>query len=293
MGISNSYPTELNYRKTFSKAKRYILKRLRGMIVTIDELTSQLKKEAEIFNQSEPLASPMLKEQILSRNSFQEMLKVTLACGLAGEVIDRLKLESLIGTCFDKYPEILEQAKKDLCATVLRDPACLGHLEPLLFFKGFQGLQAYRIAHALWKSGQKFTAKMFQSIISRKFGMDIHPAAQIGSGILFDHATNIVIGETAIIGNNVSILHGVTLGGTGNESGDRHPKVGNGVMLGAHAQLLGNIFIGDGAKIGAGAVVLSDVPAHTTFAGVPAIEVGHPKDEMPSFNMQQDFTQDA
>jgi serine O-acetyltransferase len=260
--------------------------------VTIDELTQQLKQEAENFNKNEPLASPMLKEQILSRDSFAEMLGVTLACGLAGEVIDRNKLESLIKSCFEQFPDILEQAKKDLCATVLRDPACLGYLEPLLFFKGFQGLQAYRIAHALWENGKRFTAKMFQSIISRKFGMDIHPAATIGSGLLIDHATNIVIGETAIIGNNVSILHGVTLGGTGNECGDRHPKIGNGVMLGAHAQLLGNIKIGDGAKIGAGAVVLGDVPAHTTFAGVPAVEVGHPKDEMPSFNMQQDFTQD-
>ena len=136
------------------------------------------------------------------------------------------------------------------------------------------------------------TAKMLQSIISRKFGMDIHPAAKIGRGLLIDHATNIVIGETAVVGNNVSFLHGVTLGGTGNEVGDRHPKIGNGVMLGAHAQLLGNIHIGDGAKIGAGAVVLGDVPAHTTYAGVPAVQVGHPHDDMPSFNMQQDFTQD-
>lgn len=261
--------------------------------MTIEELTIRLKQEAESFNQNEPFASPMLQEQILLKDSFKEMLTVTLACGLAGEIINREKLETLINSCFEKFPEILEYAKKDLVATVLRDPACLGYLEPLLFFKGFQGLQAYRIAHALWKNNERFTAKMFQSIISRKFGMDIHPAAQIGHGLLIDHATNIVIGETAVIGKNVSILHGVTLGGTGNECGDRHPKVGDGVMLGAHAQLLGNIHIGDGAKIGAGAVVLGDVPSHTTFAGVPAVEVGHPKDEMPSFNMQQDFTQDA
>ena len=119
------------------------------------------------------------------------------------------------------------------------------------------------------------------------------PAAKIGHGLLIDHATNIVIGETAVVGNNVSFLHGVTLGGTGNEVGDRHPKIGNGVMLGAHAQLLGNIHIGDCAKIGAGAVVLTDVPPHTTYAGVPAVEVGHPDDETPSFNMQQDFTRDC
>lgn len=261
--------------------------------MNIEELSLRLKQEAEELGQIEPFALPMLEAQILSKNSFKEMLGETLACGLAGEIIDRSKLESLCNTCFEKYPEIIEQAKKDLTATVLRDPACQGYLEPLLFFKGFQGLQAYRIAHALWNDGKRFSAKMFQSIISRKFGMDIHPAAKIGHGLLVDHATNIVVGETAVIGNNVSILHGVTLGGTGNETGDRHPKVGNGVMLGAHAQLLGNIQIGDGAKVGAGAVVLSDVPAHTTFAGVPAVEIGHPKDEMPSLNMQQDFTQDA
>ena len=176
---------------------------------------------------------------------------------------------------------------------MLRDPACTGYLEPLLLFKGFQGLQAYRVAHVLWEEDRQFPAKMLQNIISRKFGMDFHPAAKIGHGILVDHATNIVIGETAVVGNNVSFLHGVTLGGTGNEVGDRHPKIGNGVMLGAHAQLLGNIHIGDCAKIGAGAVVLTDVPPHTTYAGVPAVEVGHPDDETPSFNMQQDFTRDC
>ena len=163
----------------------------------------------------------------------------------------------------------------------------------MLFFKGFQGLQAYRVAHALWCENRPFPAKMLQSIISRKFGMDIHPAARIGHGLLVDHATNIVIGETAVVGNNVSILHGVTLGGTGNEIGDRHPKVESGDMLGAHAQLLGNIRIGSGAKVGAGAVVVNDVVPHTTVAGVPAVQVGHPHDEMPSFNMQQDFTRDA
>lgn len=261
--------------------------------MNIVDIEKSIREEALQLVQKEPLSVLMLNEQILCRADFAEMLGVTLSCQLAGEVIDRAELEKMFGTLYKKYPELLMSAAKDLHATVLRDPACTSYLEPLLFFKGFQGLQAFRAAHILWAEGRTFPAKMLQSIISRKFGMDIHPAATIGYGILVDHATNIVIGETATVGNNVSFLHGVTLGGTGNEVGDRHPKVGNGVMLGAHAQLLGNIHIGDGAKIGAGAVVVGDVPAHTTYAGVPAVQVGRPHDEMPSFNMEQDFTRDA
>lgn len=258
----------------------------------VEEMEKRLREEALELVKNEPLSKLMLEEQVLSRKSFAEMLSVTLACQLAGEVIDRMELEKMFDALYVKYPELLVSACKDLNATVLRDPACTSYLEPLLF-KGYQGLQAYRVAHALWEENRHFPAKMLQNIISRKFGMDFHPAAKIGHGLLIDHATNIVIGETATVGNNVSFLHGVTLGGTGNEVGDRHPKIGDGVMLGAHAQLLGNIHIGDGAKIGAGAVVLCDVPPHTTYAGVPAVEVGHPHDDMPSFNMQQDFTQDA
>ena len=261
--------------------------------MTIDEVEKTLREEASKLVEREPLSRLMLEEQVLNRKDFADMLSVTLACQLAGEVMDRSELEKMFGELQAKYPELVTCAVKDLHATVLRDAACTSYLEPLLFFKGFQGLQAYRVAHVLWEEGRPFPAKMLQSISSRKFGMDIHPAAKIGYGLLIDHATNLVIGETAIVGNNVSFLHGVTLGGTGNEVGDRHPKIGNGVMLGAHAQLLGNIHIGDCAKIGAGAVVLSDVPPHTTYAGVPAVEVGHPGDETPSFNMQQDFTRDC
>ena len=261
--------------------------------MTVEEMEQQLRKEALELVKAEPLSKLMLEEQILNRQNFADMLAVTLACQLAGEVIDRTELEKMFSHLYEKYPELLTYAVEDLSATVKRDPACTSYLEPLLLFKGFQGLQAYRVAHALWCENRHFPAKMLQNIISRKFGMDFHPAAKIGYGLLIDHATNIVIGETATVGNNVSFLHGVTLGGTGNEVGDRHPKIGDGVMLGAHAQLLGNIHIGDGAKIGAGAVVLCDVPPHTTYAGVPAVEVGHPQDEMPSFNMQQDFTRDA
>jgi serine O-acetyltransferase len=184
-------------------------------------------------------------------------------------------------------------AALDLQAVIDRDPACNSLLEPFLFFKGFQALQAHRIAHELWKKDRRLPSLLLQSIVSQKLAVDIHPAAQIGHGILLDHATGIVVGETATIGNNVSILHGVTLGGNGKDKGDRHPKVGDGVMIGAHAQLLGNIHIGKGAKVGSGAVVVDNVPAHITVAGVPAVRVGRAAENMPALEMNQNFTTDA
>ena len=261
--------------------------------MTISEIEKELIKAAKELVSKEALSTNILNQQILSKSSFGEMLAATLAQLLGGDLVSKKDLEVLFLTQFRKYPSILTNAASDLEATKMRDPACSNILDPVLFFKGFQGLQAYRTAHTLWNEKRTFPAKMLQSIISQKFGMDLHPAAKIGCGILIDHATNIVVGETAKIGNNVSIFHGVTLGGSGNETGDRHPKIGDGVMLGAHAQLLGNIRIGRGAKIGAGAVVLKNVPPHTTFAGVPAVQVGHPENDMPSLEMQQDFTLDS
>ena len=218
---------------------------------------------------------------------------MSLSRKLASSLLSRSQLEILFLSTYKENPCVVEDSATDLLATLERDPACKSYLEPLLFFKGYQAVQAYRIAHVLWKNERYFLAEMLQSLISQKFAVDIHPAAKIGRGILLDHATGLVVGETARIGNNVSILHGVTLGGTGNETGDRHPKVSDGVMIGAHAQLLGNIHIGKGAKVGAGAVVLEDVPPHVTVAGVPAVKVGHPDTALPSLEMQQDFTRDT
>lgn len=257
------------------------------------DLFSALVKEALALASEEPLLKSVLDEQIVFRHSFAEVQATMLSRKLESALLSRTQLETLFLSTYRENPSIVEDSTKDLLATIERDPACRSVLEPLLFFKGFQAIQAYRIAHALWKSGRFFLAKMLQSLISQKFAVDIHPAAKIGHGILLDHATGLVVGETAKIGNNVSILHGVTLGGTGNETGDRHPKIGDGVMLGAHAQLLGNIHIGKGAKVGAGAVVLSDVPPHVTVAGVPAVKVGHPDTALPSLEMQQDFTRDV
>jgi serine O-acetyltransferase len=163
---------------------------------------------------------------------------------------------------------------------------------PFLYFKGFQALQSYRASHWLWNQDRKPLALYLQSRISEAFDVDIHPAARIGKGILIDHGTGVVIGETAVVGDNVSMLHEVTLGGTGKESGDRHPKVGHGVLIGAGAKILGNIRIGDGSKIAAGSIVLDEVPAHTTVAGIPAKPVGRPKSVEPALLMDQSVEHD-
>jgi serine O-acetyltransferase len=180
-------------------------------------------------------------------------------------------------------------AQHDLLAIRERDPAAASLLVPFLFFKGFQALQAWRVAHHLWNTQRKTMAFYLQSLIARAYSVDIHPAARIGKGIMFDHAHGIVIGETAVIEDKVSMLHNVTLGGTGKESGDRHPKIRSGVMVGAGATILGNIDIGEGARIAAGSVVLEDVPPHMTVAGVPAKIVGKAGCARPAEEMDQMF----
>jgi serine O-acetyltransferase len=189
-------------------------------------------------------------------------------------------------------PALGESFRADLMAVAKRDPACRRLIEPLLYFKGFHALETYRIAHSLWEAGRKDFALYLQSLTSRFLQVDIHPAAIIGKGIMFDHATGIVIGETAKIGDNCSLLHGVTLGGTGNEKGDRHPKIGRGVMIGAGAKILGNIKVGDCARVAAGSVVLTDVASRRTVAGVPAREIGFAGCEEPALAMDQMFKGD-
>jgi serine O-acetyltransferase len=166
-----------------------------------------------------------------------------------------------------------------------RDAACNKYSTPLLYFKGYQAIQAYRVAHYYWKRDRHDLALFLQSRISEVFGVDIHPAARIGRGILLDHATSVVIGETAVVEDNVSMLHEVTLGGTGKETGDRHPKVRQGVLIAAGAKILGNVEIGEGAKVGCGAVVLENVAPHTTVVGVPARPVGITLSHSPALDM--------
>jgi serine O-acetyltransferase len=168
-----------------------------------------------------------------------------------------------------------------------RDPACHRFLQPILFFKGYQAVQAYRIGHWLWQAGRIDLSYFVQMRVSEVFGVDIHPAARVGKGIMIDHAHSIVIGETAVVGDNVSMLHSVTLGGTGKEDGDRHPKIGDGVLIGAGAKVLGNIHVGHCSRIAAGSVVLEDVPPNSTVAGVPARVVGKAGCAQPALTMDQ------
>jgi serine O-acetyltransferase len=196
-----------------------------------------------------------------------------------------MSLRDICEEAYEKDPTLVEIAEADLKAVFERDPACKGYVQPFLFFKGFLALQTQRVAHWLWGEERETLAFYLQSRMSELFQVDIHPATRIGRGVFIDHGTGIVIGETAVIGDDVSMLQGVTLGGTGAERGDRHPKIGKGVLLGAGAKVLGNLKIGDYAKIASGSVVLRDVPAGCTAAGVPARLVNCPTCEEPARSM--------
>lgn len=239
------------------------------------------------------------QEPILSNYYFSSILcHDSIEAALANHLSMKMSYSSLpSGTLFDLFvgvliddQEIVRAVKDDLRAVKERDPACISYVHCFLNFKGFLACQAHRIAHKLWSQGRKTLALLIQNRVSEVFALDIHPGAKIGRGILLDHATGVVIGETAVIGDNVSILHNVTLGGTGKASGDRHPKIGDGVLIGAGTCVLGNVKIGDGAKIGAGSVVLKEVPARTTAVGNPARLLGRKLNKTPSLTM--DHTSD-
>jgi serine O-acetyltransferase len=254
-----------------------------------DPIWTAIRAEAWSEEEREPLLRKYLRETILKSKQLEDALGLHLAAKLATESVYPMILKALIDHTWKESAEIGRAIRADLQAIRDRDPASRGFLTPFLYFKGFHALQAYRVAHWYWNQGRLLLAVHLQSRISEVFGVDIHPAARIGSGILIDHGTGIVIGETTVIEDNVSLLHEVTLGGTGKEVGDRHPKVRHGVLIGAGAKVLGNIEIGVGAKIGAGSVVLDTVPAHRTVAGVPARIVGRTEVEAPALEMDQQF----
>ncbi len=233
----------------------------------------------------EPALGPMLIEVFVRRDSLEDALSMRLARKLAYHSTPESQLEGVFREAFAADPNIILQVKADILAIRERDPACRDLLTPILYFKGFQSLTCHRFAHYLWKKGRVDLALYLQSLVAEVFAVDIHPAARIGAGILLDHATGFVAGETSVIEDNVSILHGVTLGGTGKEQGDRHPKIRSGVLIGAGAKILGNIEVGAGAKIGANSVVLHPVPPHATVAGVPARIVGRAEQAEPSRGM--------
>ena len=235
---------------------------------------TRLQYEATAAAADEPTLASYINAAILSHDSLCQALSYHFAEKLTGPEMSGLQVRRIFERAYDADPSLIDAAEADMWATLDRDPACRGLLQPFLWFKGFAAVQTHRIAHRLWRAGRETLAFHFQSRVSELFGLDIHPAARLGTGLLFDHATAITIGETAVVGENCSLLHGVTLGGTGKEVGDRHPKIGNGVLLSVGAKVLGNIRVGDEAKVAAGSVVLKDVPARCTVAGVPAKVVG-------------------
>jgi len=254
-------------------------------VIDLEAHWGGIRHEAIQIITRESALKPLLDETVLNRSSFAECLTYRLARKLVNHAASIKVLHDIFIQAFLHEPLILQQIARDMHAVYERDPACSDTLTPLLYFKGFQALVCYRVSHQLWQHQRRELALYLQSLISETFAVDIHPAAQIGCGILLDHATGFVAGETTVIENEVSILHEVTLGGTGKERGDRHPKIRSGVLLGAGAKILGNVEIGTGAKVGAGSVVLKDVPPHTSVAGVPAKIIGKTKDVSPALGM--------
>ena len=245
-------------------------------------------KEARADADKEPALASYLFSTILAHKSLEDALAFVLANKLKSTVLLDSQLLELFSATYRRDGHLVKMAQADMQAYIERDPACEKYMHILLFFKGFQAIQAHRVASALWKQDRKPLALLLQSRISEIFHVDIHPGANIGAGIMLDHATGVVIGETAVVEDNVSILHGVTLGGTGTKDGDRHPKIGTGVVIGAGVTILGNLKVGANSKIGAGSVVLRDIPENCTAVGIPARLVGGPKPEsQPSLSMDQ------
>jgi serine O-acetyltransferase len=249
------------------------------------QILSEARREAD----REPLLVSFLFASVLRHRKLESALGVILASKLQTPDLPAIVLRDLIEEAFTEDLSIGAMIRADLLAARTRDPAARGYAQPFLYYKGFHALQAYRVGHWLWRKERNGLAAHLQNRISEVFGVDVHPAARIGSGILIDHGTSVVIGETAVVEDFVSLLHEVTLGGTGKETGDRHPKVRRGVLIGAGAKILGNIEVGIGAKVGAGSVVLRDVPPHTTVAGIPARVVGRCTVPEPALEMDATF----
>jgi serine O-acetyltransferase len=264
----------------------------RGALDQVDPVWARIRREAEDLVHREPELATFIFSTILHHDRLEAAVAHRIAQRLdhpdvSAELIrqaydDALEADPTIGTAF----------RVDIVATVDRDPATNRCIEPVLYFKGFHAIQTHRLAHWLWQKGRKDFAYYLQSRSSSVFQTDIHPAAPIGRGIFLDHATGLVVGETAVIEDDVSILHDVTLGGTGKQDEDRHPKIRHGVMLGAGAKIIGNIEIGHCARVAAGSVVLKSVPNNTTVAGVPAKVIGTAGCPEPSRSMDQIFGSD-
>ena len=255
----------------------------------VDPIWDQIQHEAQQAAKDEPLIGGFVHACVLHHKSIEKALSYRIAAKLASNEMSMVVVREIVDEAYVQDPSLVEAARADLVAIYERDPACHRLLQPILYFKGYQAVQAYRVGHHLWQQGKRDLAYFVQMRVSEIFGVDIHPAAQIGKGIMIDHAHSIVIGETAMVGDNVSMLHSVTLGGTGKEEEDRHPKIGNGVLIGAGAKVLGNITVGHCSRIAAGSVVLENVPPCKTVAGIPARIVGEAGCDQPSVLMDHMF----
>lgn len=258
----------------------------------IDPIWARLRREAEAAVEAEPALAGLVLASVLNHARFETAVAHRVAARLGHPALPA----DLIAQAFDEAlaaaPDMGAGMRADVVAVLDRDPACYRVLEPVLYFKGFHALQGHRLAHWLWQQGRRDFALYLQARSSEIFQTDINPAARIGKGVFLDHATGLVVGETAVIEDDVSMLHDVTLGGTGKQGGDRHPKIRKGVLIGAGAKILGNIEIGRCARVAAGSVVLKDVPCKTTVAGIPARVVGEAGCAEPSRSMDQIFSPD-
>jgi len=259
-------------------------------VASVDPIWDTLRQEARVAIDQDPLLAAFLYSTVLNHRSLEECVVHRICERLDHPDLQAVLLRQTFMEMLDEWPDWGAILRVDIQAVYDRDPACLRFVEPVLYFKGFHAIQTHRLAHWLFYRGRRDFALYLQSRASSVFQTDINPAAQIGKGIFLDHATGLVVGETAIIGDNVSILHGVTLGGTGKEGADRHPKIGNGVLIGAGAKILGNIRIGDCSKVASGSVVLKEVPPNSTVAGIPARIIGTSGCAEPARAMNQDFS---
>lgn len=253
----------------------------------LDPVWQSVCSEATEVLRAEPALGSFVFATVLGQDSLEDAVVHRLAQRLNHSDVDAGLITKTFKSVLTQQPQVATALRADIAAVLERDPACSRYIEPILYFKGFHALATYRFAHALWLTGRTDFALYLQSQSSKLFSVDIHPAAQFGRGIMLDHATGFVVGETAVIGDNCSFLHGVTLGGSGKETGDRHPKIGHSVLIGAGAKVLGNIKVGCCSRIAAGSVVLKDIPPEVTVAGVPARIVGPAGCSEPSTSMDQ------
>mgnify|MGYP000654522209 FL=1 len=251
----------------------------------VNEIWKEIRDETKKRAEAEPVLASFFHATVLEHDSFSSTLANQLANDLSNASVQPMMLRRVIKETIDSTENMISDIADDLLATKERDPACKYFSTPLLFYKGFRALQSHKVSHWLWNNERHTLALFIQSRASEVYGIDIHPAAKIGKGVMIDHGTGVVIGETSVVEDNVSIFQGVTLGGTGKQSGDRHPKVREGVLLSAGAKVLGNVEVGKNAKVAAGSVVLSDVKEGTTVAGIPALEVGKSGQKSPAYEV--------